>query len=343
MIYFNSVSIYLLVIVSVCQRNLYTAGYSWYIKTSFASSACANPDNGVTGLLMLQTKKCYQTSSSTSSMALCSNTVDSSGNIVSIKRNIIRWPTNNCGGTPSLNGTNDISVSCVGGVKFSCVDDPPQDLWPGIGIWAPQADDGKGQDCATVAGPQFVQTVPPFCNNDGVKSWKMHDAENRLFLTYYASIDCSKTTVITASELSYRLNECIDYVNTVGDGNIYRGYASLSIASIPGTGQLTIPADITMGTVTDATMSMGAVIGIVLAVGVTVIFFCLMAYYLSLHYNFCDKQRSNVMKMQNEENAKKKGKAGGEDDAWDEFKVNFSVTDLCQSAFLCSCCYEEFD
>lgn len=346
--YSTLVSIYFL-FISICQRDVFTTGYSWYIKTSFASPNCANPDNGVTGLLMLQMKKCYQSSSASSTMTTCFNKTDSLGNTI-VSRTILQWPSDDCGGNPSLNISTDIPVTCSGGVQFSCMVDPPQDEWPGVGIWSPQADEGKGQDCATVAGPQFVQTVPPYCNTDGTSlSWIMGCSGATLNYDVFASIDCNQSTLITAREEKLPLDTCFDYVNTVGDGKDYRGYAACSIATIPGTGLLEVPGDIKIGRVEDAALSTGASIGIGLAAMCLMVGTCLLAYYLSFHYNFCVKQnakakkKANRIEMASRSKVKERAAPQSEIDSWDELKGNFSASDFCLSAFSCSCCYEEFE
>lgn len=345
-----SIALLLLLITSLYQKFLYSSGYSWYIKTNYASSDCSDPETGIESLLMLQVNKCYQTSSVSSTMTMCHNVTD--GGVTTIMKNTLEWTTDDCGGTPKVNFTSPVLSSCKGGSKFTCVIDPPEDDWPGLGVWNPDADDGQGQDCATVAGPQNVQAIPPYCNNDGIStSWLMECSGATLNYNVYNSINCSAGTKITLLEELYELGSCFDFINNFegGDGITYRAYASCTVATIPGTGLLAIPGDVTIGRVEDATIGIGAACGIAFGVLFFVVGICLYAYYLTLHFNFCARSKGDTYSKDMELSSKNKTKAVKEKemmsevDAWDEFKGNFSVSDFCLSAFSCECCYEGYE
>ena len=60
------------VLVALSHAVALAKGYTWLTQTVFTTSTCAS--NSVSSVLMLEMNKCYQTSSTTSTLSVCSST-----------------------------------------------------------------------------------------------------------------------------------------------------------------------------------------------------------------------------------------------------------------------------
>ena len=100
--------------------------------------------------------------------------------------------------------TYDNNVCVSSGLKFTCVEDPDFESWPGQGAY------NKDYDCSPYFGPSFIWAYPPTCMNITNKSTKYECTSTKLNTFNYDSYSPNCSSNVPSSTTSKNLDQCIE-------------------------------------------------------------------------------------------------------------------------------------